>query len=129
MIKIEIPGSPTPWAAPRVCKSGSAYSPKGGIKVANRIIVKSQYREKPLKGPIIIECYFYMPIPASLSKKRKSALLNKPHICKPDTTNLQKFAEDCLSEIVYEDDAQVFQIFSKKIYSENPKTVIDIFKL
>ena len=72
-----------------------------------------------------------MPIPESTSKIRRSAMLNRQlhHIKKPDTTNLQKFAEDVLSGIVFEDDRQVVWITSKKIYSEKPRTVITVTKI
>ena len=46
------------------------------------------------------------------------------HTYNPDCSNLVKFCEDTLKEIVIEDDNQVVQISAIKLYGENPKTII-----
>jgi Holliday junction resolvase RusA-like endonuclease len=129
MLRIEIIGPPVPWAAAVVLKKGLTYSPKARQKALTKLEIKRQYFEAPSKGSICLEMYFFMPIPKSTPEKKIDSLLQGYHSKKPDTTNLQKFAEDCLSGIVFIDDSQVFQTFSKKIYSENPKTVIYIYQL
>ena len=126
MVTIEIPGPPVPWTARVVTRSGHSYSPKIVEKSRCRILVRQQYKSKPLEGAIFLEIYFHMPIRASLSKKKATALIGTPHMFKPDCTNLQKFIEDCLTGIVFKDDQQVWKILSYKKYSENPKTVIHI---
>lgn len=129
MLILEIPGNPVPWTATSCTRQGIRYSPKSKEKSLAKLQVQSQYCEKPVGGPVFLEMYFFMPIPKSFSHKKREALLKGHYIKKPDTTNLQKFAEDCLTGIVYVDDAQVCQVFSKKVYSENPKTVIYVHKL
>jgi len=46
--------------------------------------------------------------------------------CKPDLDNLEKFYLDCMNGIIYEDDKQIVKLQSKKVYSKEPKTIIDI---
>lgn len=48
---------------------------------------------------------------------------------KCDTTNLQKFAEDCLKKIVIEDDRNVVQITSKKLYALSSSVHIKVIPL
>ena len=47
---------------------------------------------------------------------------------KPDTTNLNKQMEDCLTGILWEDDCQVVSIKGKKLYSEEPRTHIRVYE-
>ena len=71
---------------------------------------------------------FYMPIAKSISRKKflDYADGKVKHTKKPDTTNLVKFAEDCLKGIVIEDDNLVYATFATKIYSVAPRTVIKV---
>lgn len=128
-MKIEIQGAPVPWAPARYLRHGISYSPKSKDK--KRVIweVKKQYSGECFKGPVHLEFCFYMPIPKSWSKKKQAKVLSAAHTNKPDTTNLQKFAEDCLKGIVFEDDKQVWSILSQKVYSDNPRTVIYVLEI
>ena len=47
----------------------------------------------PLDGPISLTVKFYMPVPASISKKKQDALKSKPHLKRPDLDNLLKTAD------------------------------------
>lgn len=129
MVTIVLSGNPVPWRTPMVLKKGFSYSPHRNEKAKAILEIKDQFKDLPLSGPTLIEFHFFMPIPSSLSKKKKVGLVNKPHTKTPDTSNLIKFSEDCLKGVVIEDDRQVCQIFAKKFYSENPKTVICVYKL
>lgn len=70
-----------------------------------------------------------MPIPKSYSKKARLKSIGEPHQKKPDISNLIKFTEDALNEILWEDDSVIAEIKAKKIYSEEPKTIITVEKL
>ena len=75
---------------------------------------------------------FFMPIPESYRKKILKQIDEKGfafHCHKPDVTNLQKNAEDCLKGIVILDDNQVVEVFSRKEYGIEAKTVIQIESL
>lgn len=81
---------------------------------------------KPFEIPIEMIIEFHMPIPASLSKKKKRDCLSKPHSKKPDLSNLQKFFEDTFNGILYKDDSLITKVIATKFYSDEPKTVICI---
>lgn len=128
MILLEITGLPTPWAAAYVGRRG-AFNPKFKEKEYARWQVKAQYNQQaPITAAVRLDITFHMPIPTGTSKVRKLQMLNGrlPHIKKPDTTNLQKFAEDVLKGVVIEDDSQVIEVVARKIYGEQPKTVIKV---
>ncbi len=128
MITLEIEGPPTPWAAHQGY-GRRAYNPKTKEKQYCQWQIKAQYNQKtPIPGPVILFVAFHLPIPKGTSKVRTKQMLNgiMHHIKKPDVDNLNKFICDCLKTIVFEDDSQIFEIHSKKIFSETPKTVIQI---
>lgn len=62
---------------------------------------------------------FRMPIPKATSNKRKIAMEMKPHIKKPDLSNLIKMIEDRAIGILYKDDNLISEINAKKVYSSN----------
>lgn len=130
MYKIIIDGKPIPWKAPVVTRNGT-FSPNGKEKRAKKAIVKAQWHNSPLEGAIHADLFFIMPIPKGASKVQRAAMLEKEIFpaTRPDLTNLQKAAEDFLSGIVINDDNQIVSICSKKIFGENPKTIIDIYEL
>lgn len=73
---------------------------------------------------------FYEPIPASTPKGKRAAMilgLTRPTRC--DTTNLQKYYEDCLKNILFEDDRYVAKNISEKLYADKGKILITIFTL
>ncbi|AKU43402.1 holliday junction resolvase [Bacillus phage Silence] len=74
---------------------------------------------------------FYMPMPKNGKTSRKDAATGKryqvdvsenmPHVSKPDADNLLKGLFDALNGVIWEDDAQVFEIgMVRKVYSESP---------
>ena len=50
--------------------------------------------------------------------------IGKPHIYRPDVDNLIKFIGDALNEVLWIDDALIYEIHVRKIYSLTPKTRI-----
>lgn len=128
MLTIEVQGIPVTWSAHQGYGRRS-FNPKFKEKQYYQWQIKSQFnREHPIAGPIRLSLSFYMPIPKATSYVRKKEMLNGllHHIKRPDCSNLTKFVEDCLKTIVFEDDSQVCEIVSKKIFGEIPKTVIQI---
>lgn len=128
MITLEIDGIPVPWAAHQGYGRRS-YNPRIKEKQYCQWQIKAQYNQKaPLSGPLSLCVSFYLPIPKGTSKIRSRQMLNgvMHHIKKPDVDNLQKFILDCLKTIVFEDDSQIFEIQAKKLFSEIPKTLVQI---
>lgn len=80
----------------------------------------------PAGVPVSLNATFFMPIPASISKKALQALKFQ-HIKKPDTDNLLKFLKDCGNAVLWADDAQVWEVTARKQYTAvNPRTEIRI---
>jgi len=57
---------------------------------------------------------FYLPMPASWSKKKRAEMLGKPHKQKPDIDNLVK----ALLDAVFDDDSHVYEIRAVKFWDE-----------
>jgi Holliday junction resolvase RusA-like endonuclease len=106
-------------------KTGRHYNVQKKEEAFYKLIIKKQLAEKmiekPLDGPISMECNFYTPIPKSLSKKKYLAQIGKPDTTRPDVDNFLKFALDCMNGILYIDDAVVTHAECRKIYSDNPR--------
>lgn len=71
---------------------------------------------------------FCMPIPKSFSKSKKKAILDgSDHYNNvPDVDNLVKFYLDCANEILFPDDRFIVALHAKKVYSENPRTIMEV---
>lgn len=128
MQRIVIAGKPIPKKSVRLGKHG-AYNSQKKIMDDIRWQIKSQHKGKLLAGAVKLEVIYFMPIPASLSKKKRALLPYTYHITRPDSDNLTKLIKDCMSGIVYKDDSQVADGHYKKIYSEEPRTEIIIEEL
>jgi len=84
-----------------------------------------------LKGPIRVICRFYMRRPKSHygTGKNSNTLKQKAplyHTSTPDIDNLQKTVYDCCNQVVWGDDACVFESVSRKEYSDSPRTEITV---
>lgn len=129
MLVFEIPGKPSTQHRHRTCIRGDrtiSYDPDSHEKEQIKWLIRSQFNQKPLACPIAIKIDFYFPVPKGTSHVKKMGMLCGiiPYTKKPDIDNLEKKALDVLSEIVYEDDRQVFEMSSRKLYGEVPKTMI-----
>ena len=85
--------------------------------------------KEPLSGPLKIDVTFYMPIPKSRKTSRKDATGKRKqypvshgqsHIAKPDIDNLIKGLFDALNKNVWNDDNQICEVKSKKVYGDIP---------
>ena len=129
MIEINIPLSPLSWEAPLKGKYGF-YDPREKEKRVVRFFVKEQYKQDPLQVFTVLCFTFFFKIPASASATRKADMLAGKIIpTKSDCTNLQKLYEDCLKDIVIDDDRNVAKIFSEKLYAEKEGINIKIYTL
>ncbi len=74
---------------------------------------------------IVLPCYgahvtFILPIPQSMSTKRRRALDGKPHMQRPDLSNLLKALEDAL----YQEDSGIYDIHCTKLWGLEGKISI-----
>lgn len=125
-MKIEIPGIPKPLKRHRF-SNGIMYDPSKKDKSHFVRQVISAYPDVlPRLESINVIFEYHMPIPKSYSNKKRLNAIGKPHSKKPDLSNLVKFTEDALNNVLWKDDALISIIFARKIYGEEPKTVIYI---
>ena len=133
-IYFTIPGAPVAKGRPRfraIKKFISTYTPKKTLMAEKEI--RKCFEEQhptlnlPLNGPISLTVKFLMPIPISLSKKKKEALKLTPHTKKPDVDNLVKTVCDALNDYVWKDDSQIYMVTAIKAYAaEDPCTLVEI---
>lgn len=105
-----------------------AYDPKYLQKEQTKWQIKTAYHDDPIQGNVSIRFIFYFPVPKGTSCVRRRQMLNgviRPGVS-PDCTNMQKFYEDCLKKIVFEDDSRVVDISSSKFYSAKPGVLIKV---
>lgn len=123
-MRFEIPGAPTALKRHRTSK-GKTYDPSKEAKRNFAWLVKQRSIGLfPHCDAIKVIIEYHMPIPKSYSKKMRLKCVHQPHIKKPDLSNLAKFTEDALNHILWRDDAIIADLHVKKIYSEEPKTLI-----
>lgn len=123
-----IPGPPTSLKRPRFGKGFCYDSQKGIKKSLQSLLIREQKAYCFPEGPLYVSMRFYMPIPASWSKKKQAAALGSPHDKMPDIDNLVKFILDVGNEVLWEDDRLIFCLDCIKIYDNNPRTEIEIWK-
>ena len=134
VISFTIPGDPKGKARPRLGRSGHAYTPADTVSYEN--LVKLCFREAagddwtPIGPDVPISCriYAYYPIPKSVSKKRRAAMLDGLllPLRKPDWDNIGKIVCDALNRIAYDDDAQICDARVLKLYSDQPRVNVEL---
>lgn len=128
----EVIGNPVPQKQTRFVRStGIAYNPSSKDIKQLQWQIKPYAPTEPLKCPVEMTLVFYMPIPASASKRVKVQMLNGIILPakKPDFDNLAYLVTNALKGIVYVDDAQVTDCIIRKRYSDKPRTVIRIITI
>ena len=129
MQEIIVFGMPLPCARPRKGKVGM-YDPQSVDKehfAWNALSSLPAGSVQAFSNEISVEFEYHMPIPASFSNAKRLKHIGKPHRCKPDLSNLIKFTEDALNNIVWRDDSIIYKIIATKIYSDEPKTIIRVY--
>ena len=124
-ISITIPGKPIPLKRPRL-GLGKIYDSQADIKKRTYWEIRNQTDTIPTSEPVNLSISFFMQIPRSLSNKKKTQLDGKPHSSRPDLDNLIKFYLDVCNGLLYDDDSQIYNISSSKVYSSHPRTEITI---
>lgn len=115
-------GTPTPLARPRKSPQGRLYDSQKDQRTADGWVLKVQHGVTPLfTGPLLLEATFYFGLPQSYRKNWVDRL-ERPHVFKPDLSNLIKYIEDVATGILFKDDCIISSINAKKLYSKTPRT-------
>ena len=91
--------------------------------------MRTQYKNGLLTGAVAIEMCFGFKAPLSMHKLYGQKAIGRKYTKRPDLDNLEKFYLDCLTGVVFPDDAQVTSLHSKKEYASKDYTEIFIYEL
>lgn len=90
--------------------------------IAQEALVAAGPAFQPAIGRISLEFRFWFPIPRS----RKDLTAGAPHLQDPDSTNLQKAAEDALKGVLIADDNLVYRVSTEKKWCEQGKEGVEV---
>lgn len=138
-IDIDVPAVPVPQPRQRtriVTGDNGAfvhnYTPKehpvNAFKAGIREAFRRAWSHAPLRGPVEIEAYFFMPRVGRMIWARKP-MPRKPHTVRPDLDNMIKAVKDSLRGLAWMDDSQVWRLVSEKQYchgDESPHLLLRI---
>lgn len=145
-MRIEIPEKPIPKARHRSVVFGGGvhtYDPqkkdrdrvRGIITSLIQSMFDSSDKSKVMEASALlysdvysIDITFYIGHSASITQIHKNRLRwgFSSHTDKPDVDNFVKFYLDCANGVLFADDKQIVEIKARKVYSSNPRTVIEI---
>ena len=133
-IKIWIPGQPIAKRRHRstvVNDKICTYSDQKDQARRMSILALQQTKGETLQGALIVKMDFGMAMPKKVAKSKREAMLcgDIAPTKKPDLDNLEKMILDCLNKIVWEDDKQIVEIHSRKFYSDDPGTMVEIVEV
>ncbi len=77
----------------------------------------------PFDGPLSFTALFYLPRPASLSRKASNGAMP---VKRPDLDNLVHKLTDRFNGVFWKDDSQVTDIVIRKRYAEDGRTGVEI---
>jgi len=92
--------------------------------------VQSQLNLDPdqlLFGPLLVIVHFSIPFPVSQPNSRRKLHHLRPHDCKPDGDNLEKFLNDALNQTLWRDDACISWLLRSKSWTKEKKGKTSIF--
>lgn len=126
-----ISGDPIPQPRARILRNGFAYDPraKDKQKIKSQLLTqRNEHNQHMLTCPVFLDITFFMPIPTSLSKKKKTLLIGQPCTKRNgDLDNLVKTYLDCCKNIILLDDSQVFGLYCCKIYAPKESVRTEFF--
>lgn len=131
MRSIVIEGKPQPKERARVIR-GHAYTPTKTAAYEQKVARawSAKYPDQ-LEGDIRVSVICSMSIPTSWSgvkKERARRGIIYPSV-RPDLDNLVKAVLDGLNGVAFLDDKQVVELFARKEYADEPRTLVRIEEL
>ena len=118
-LRFEVYGVPEAMPRPRAVRRGlhaGVYQVKptwmGIVALRAQEVRRETGMAAPLTGPVRLVLDFRMRRPASAPKRKE-----RPHIGRPDCSNLAKAVEDAIVPSLLADDAQIVRLEVKKRYA------------
>jgi len=137
MTEFIIDATPVAKGRPRFSSRGGFVKTYTPAKTADWEAVVRQAAQQamgssdPIDGPVALSLRFYLPIPASWSKKRTEAanLGREHHVKKPDVDNFAKAVMDACNGVLFVDDSQVMNLHVSKHYSKWPRVAVTLMEV
>lgn len=131
--KLRIPFTPKAKGSWRLGKYGQ-YNPSARGMNKTREFVKQalQGRSLPLmKGPLLVIVHYRIPAPSTITYKKRCLYHCLPHAKRPDGDNLEKFLNDALNGVLWDDDSRIAWLVRSKsmVNSKEGETVIFVRQL
>jgi Holliday junction resolvase RusA-like endonuclease len=104
-------------------------SPVNDFKAALKYAASQAYSGPPLTTPLRVDVTCVFPRPSNVVWKSKP-MTRLPHAKKPDRDNLEKSIFDALNNIIWRDDAQIYEGGFLKVIAagdEQPHVLIEVF--
>lgn len=125
IIHFVIKTKPVGKARPRFTRFGHPYTPKSTADFETLVKMTARQtvgRRSPYGRDvgISLSLKFFFEIPKSWSRRKQAEMLGRPKLSKCDLDNLVKSVEDGFNKVIYEDDANVHELYAcKKWDTEN----------
>lgn len=128
MTTFVIPGKPFAKQRPRFSRrNGRAFTPKETVSFEQTVgTIASLHFKEPLQCPVRLKIAATFEPPKSWSKKKIAEHINRPHTQSPDLDNIEKAISDGMNRIAYDDDRQIAQKSSTKIWGPRAQTVVTV---
>ncbi len=114
---------PVPKGRARFTRKGFSYTP-GKTRMAEQELKTLIALEDPphFKGPVALNIIFSL-------RKPKSAKHREYPTCRPDLDNFIKLFLDSANGLIFQDDAQVIQIYAIKQYGQREQVSVQVLEL
>lgn len=133
MVKFTVPGAPKGKGRPRFSsRNGKVRTYTPDTTASYEDLVRMEYGSQCSgisfgDGPVAVTILAKFPIPKSVTKQRRAAMLRHERPAKkPDADNIAKIVCDALNGIAYDDDAQVVSLKVEKMYAAEPMVCVVI---
>ena len=124
-----IEGQPQGKGRPRFTKNGHAFTPQATRDYENLIAESFKAAGGELfDGYVCVNISAFYKIPQATTKVKRGMIERgflKPAV-KPDIDNVLKVVLDALNGVAYKDDSRVVSVTARKVYSFEPKIVIEM---
>lgn len=131
LISFTVYGEPVPWKRPRFNGKSKHVFEDSKVKEYKEKVIQAykesggEYFEKDV--PIMVEVYFFLGVPKSLSHNKQLDLIADHRPTKrPDLDNIYKGITDALNKVAYYDDSQIISQSTAKFWSAIPRVEITI---
>ena len=145
-VRIVVPGPPRGKGAVTTTRFGG-FLPKrttAEMEAVSQIAMAAMGGRPPFEGPLEVKLCAYVPVTDSWPKAKKAAALAGTlyPTSKPDIDNICKLTLDGMNKIVrgkgknrvvrliaFRDDSQIVKLTAWKIFSADPRVVVEIRKI